>query len=69
MFRRTSDVRPDYSERKEDMVNKQYQSFMDILIKARYTGWTSEQLNFIVGSKSIHEKAMDRNLANLDSIS
>ena len=34
---------------------------MDILRKAKRPGWTSDQLNFIVGSKSINEKAMDEN--------
>ena len=32
-FKRTSDFRPDYLERKEDMVSKQYENFMDILVK------------------------------------
>ncbi len=31
---------------------------MDILRKAKNPGWTSEQLNVIVGSKTINEKAM-----------
>jgi hypothetical protein len=30
-FKRTSDIRPDYLERKEDMTRKQYENFMDIL--------------------------------------
>jgi len=46
-------------ERKENMDFKQYslqailhENFMDILRKAKNPGWTSEQLNFIVGSKT-----------------
>jgi len=68
-FKRTSDVRPDYLERKEDTAKKQYQSFMDILKKAKGTGWTSEQLNFMVGLKSIHEEAMDKNFDKLGASS
>jgi hypothetical protein len=42
-------------------------SFMDILRKPKKTGlWTSEQQNFIVGSKSIDEETMERNLDDLD---
>jgi hypothetical protein len=44
------------------MAFKQYENCMDILRKAKSPGWTSEQLNFIVGSKTINEKAMDTNL-------
>jgi hypothetical protein len=35
---------------------------MDILRKSKGPGWNSEQLNFIVGSKTINEKAMYENL-------
>ena len=42
-----------YLERKEDMTNKQYERFMDIHRKAKGTGWTSQQLNFVVGSVEI----------------
>ena len=38
---------------------------MNILRKAKKTGWTSDQLNFIVGSKTINENAMDTNLERL----
>jgi hypothetical protein len=48
------------------MAFKQYENFMDILRKAKSPGWTSEQLNFIVGSKTINEKAMDTNLDKID---
>ena len=58
-FKRTSDVLPDYLERKDKMASKQYETFMEILRKAKKTGWTTEQLNFIVGSKTINENAMD----------
>ena len=61
-FKRTSDVRTDYLERKEALANKQYDNFMSILRRAKGQGWVSEQLNFIVGSKSIDEAVMDKNL-------
>jgi ribonuclease HI len=64
-FKRTSDILPDYLERKDKMASKQYENFMDILRKAKKPGWTSDQLNFIVGSKTINEKAMDINLDRL----
>ncbi len=64
-FKRTSDVLPDYLERKDKMASKQYENFMNILRKAKKTGWTSDQLNFIVGSKSINENVMDTNLERL----
>ena len=38
---------------------------MNILRKAKKPGWTSDQLNFILGSKTINEKAMDTNLERL----
>ena len=57
-FKRTSDVRPDYFETKKDMTYKQYENLMNILRKAKNPGWTSDQLNFIVGSISINKKAM-----------
>jgi len=64
-FKRTSDVLPDYLERKDKMASKQYENFMNILRKAKKPGWTSDQLNFIVGSKTINENAMDTNLERL----
>jgi hypothetical protein len=64
-FKRTSDVLPDYLERKDKMASKQYENFMKILRKAKKPGWTSEQLNFIVDSKTINENAMDTNLERL----
>jgi hypothetical protein len=64
-FKRTSDVLPDYLERKDKMASKQYENFMNILRKAKKTGWTSDQFNFIVGSKTINENAMDTNLERL----
>ena len=64
-FKRTSDVLPDYLERKDKMASKQYENFMNILRKAKNPGWTSDQLNFIVGSKTINENAMDTNLERL----
>jgi hypothetical protein len=47
------------------MASKQYENFMDILRKTKKPGWTSDQLNFIVGSKTINENAMDTNLERL----
>jgi hypothetical protein len=38
---------------------------MNILRKAKKTGWTSDQLNFTVGSKTINENVMDTNLERL----
>ncbi len=64
-FKHTSDILPDYLERKDKMSSKQYENFMDILRKAKKPGWTSDQLNFIVGSKTINEKTMDTNLDRL----
>jgi len=64
-FKHTSDVLPDYLERKDKMTSKQYENFMNILRKAKKPGWTSDQLNFIVGSKSVNENAMDTNLERL----
>jgi hypothetical protein len=64
-FKRTSDVLPDYLERKDKMASKQYESFMKILRKAKKPGWTSDRLNFIVGSKTINENDMDTNLERL----
>jgi hypothetical protein len=64
-FKRTSDVVPDYLERKDKMASKQYENFMNILRKSKKPGWTSDQLNFIVGSKTINENAMDTNLDRL----
>ena len=61
-FKRTSDVLPDYLERKDKMASKQYENFMEILRRAKKPGWTTDQLNFIVGSKTINENAMDTNL-------
>jgi hypothetical protein len=34
-FKRTSDVLPNYLERKDKMASKQYENFMNILRKAR----------------------------------
>jgi hypothetical protein len=64
-FKRTSDVLPDYLERKDKMALKQYENFLNILRKAKKPGWTTDQLNFIVGSKTIHEHAMDTNLEKI----
>jgi hypothetical protein len=64
-FKHTSDVLPDYLERKNSMVSKQYENFMNILRKAKNPGWTSDQLNFIVGSKSINKNVMDANLEKI----
>jgi hypothetical protein len=64
-FKHTSDVLPDYLERKDKMTSKQYENFMNILRKVKKPGWTSDQLNFIVGSKTINENAMDTNLERL----
>jgi hypothetical protein len=64
-FKHTSDVLPDYLERKDKMSAKQYENFMNILRKAKKPGWTSDQLNFIVGSKTINENTMDTNLERL----
>jgi ribonuclease HI len=64
-FKRTSDVLPDYLERKDKMASKQYETFMEILRKAKKPGWTTDQLNFIVGSKTINENAMDTNMERL----
>ena len=61
-FKRTSDIQPDYMETKENMALKQYENFMNTLRRAKNPGWTSEQLNFIVVSKTINEEAMDKNL-------
>jgi hypothetical protein len=44
---------------------KQYENLMNILRKAKKPGWTSDQLNFIVDSKTINENAMDANLEKL----
>jgi hypothetical protein len=60
-----SDVLPDYLERKDKMASKQYEKFMNILRKAKKPGWTSDHLNFIVGSKTINESAIDANLERL----
>jgi hypothetical protein len=64
-FKRTSDVLPDYLERKDKMSSKQYENFLNILRKAKKPGWTTDQLNFIVGSKTINENAMDTNLERI----
>jgi hypothetical protein len=64
-FKHTSDVLPDYLERKDSMESKQYENFMNIFRKAKNPGWTSDQLNFIVGSKSINENVMDTNLEKI----
>jgi hypothetical protein len=64
-FKRTSDVLPDYLARKDVMASKQYENLMNILRKAKKTGWTSDQLNFIVGSKTINENVIDTNLERL----
>ena len=64
-FKRTSDVQPDYMERKDSMTLKQYSNFMNIIRRAKTPGWTSEQLNFFVGSKTINEEVMDRNLEKI----
>ena len=61
-FKRTSDIQPDYMEKKDSMTLKQYSNLMDIIRRTKNPGWTSEQLNFIVGSKTINEEAMDKNL-------
>jgi len=52
-------------ERKDRMTLKQYSNLMDIIRRAKNPGWTSEQLNFIVGSKTINEEDMDRNLEKI----
>jgi hypothetical protein len=64
-FKHTSDVLPDYLERKDKMAFKQYENFLNILRKAKKPGWTTDQLNFIVGSKTINENAMDTNLERI----
>jgi hypothetical protein len=53
-FKYTSDVRPDYLERKEVLFHGHPpESFMDIHQKSKGTIWTSGQLNFVVGSVEI----------------
>jgi hypothetical protein len=47
---------------KKKMTSKQYENFMNILRKAKNPDWTSEQINFIVGSETINESVMDTNL-------
>jgi hypothetical protein len=47
------------------MASKQYENLMNILRKAKNPGWTSDHLNFIVGSKTINENAIDTNLERL----
>jgi hypothetical protein len=47
------------------MAFKQYENFLNILRKAKKPGWTTDQLNFIVGSKTINENAMDTNLEKI----
>jgi hypothetical protein len=64
-FKHTSDVLPDYLERKDKMTFKQYENFLNILRKAKKPGWTTDQLNFIVGSKNINENVMDTNLERI----
>ena len=64
-FKHTSDVLPDYLERKDKMTSEQYENFMNILRKVKKPGWTSDHLNFIVDSKSINENVMDANLERL----
>ena len=64
-FKRTSDVLPDYLERKDSMTSKQYENFMNILRKTKNPGWTSDQFNFIVASKFINENVMDTNLEKI----
>jgi hypothetical protein len=44
----------DYLERKDEMVSKQYENFMNILRKAKKPGWTSDQLNFIINKRERH---------------
>jgi hypothetical protein len=61
-FKRTSDVLPNSLEKKDNMVSKQYENFMNRLRKAKNPGWTSEQINFEVGSKTINESVMDTSL-------
>jgi hypothetical protein len=39
-FKRTSDVRPDYLEEKEEMTRKQCERFMDSLRKTKNSEWT-----------------------------
>jgi hypothetical protein len=65
-FKRTSDVLPNYLEKKDNMSSKQYENFINVLRKAKNPGWTSEQINFIVDSKTINESVM--NTTNLDKI-
>jgi len=67
-FKRTSDVLPNYVEKKDNKSSKQYENFINILRKAKNPGWTSEQINFIivVDSKTINENVM--NTTNLDKI-
>ena len=48
------------------MTSKQYKNFMNILRKTKKPGWTSEQINFIVGSKTINENTMDTDLDKID---
>jgi hypothetical protein len=49
----------------EQMTFKQYENFLNILRKAKKPGWTTDQLNFIVGSKTINENTMDTNLGKI----
>jgi hypothetical protein len=65
-FKRTSDVLPNYLEKKDNMSSKQYENFMNMLRKAKNPDWTSEQINFIVVSKTINESVMDINLDKID---
>jgi hypothetical protein len=48
------------------MTSKKYENFIYILRKDKSPGWTSEQQNFMVGSKTINETAMDTNLDKID---
>jgi hypothetical protein len=61
-FKQTSDVLPNSLEKKDNMVSKEYENFMNRLRKEKNPGSTSEQINFKVGSKNINESVMDTNL-------
>jgi hypothetical protein len=65
-FKRTSDdVRPDYLEKERRHGKQAIRKLHGHPRKAKGMGWTSEQLNFIIASKSINEEAMHKNLEKI----
>ena len=63
-YKRRSDTWPDYKQRGEKAANKQYEKVRKALEeKGADTGWTVQQVNLVMGTRSIEVSSWNTNMA------